>query len=186
MEYLARRWPGKLEPGPLEKPDLTMSTTATTLLKHLAMHAMAPRVREQHGLMVVLEFPSVAGATGYLNAVERVREVFTMRRPTRTITVSTIGKAQLPQLLVALGIPRRDAYRATSRIADLRKTTMRVRGFWDRPLDELMTLKERARTLYIKRMTRAHPDKGGDAGECTDLTMIWKRICHLYRQHGLE
>lgn len=80
------------------------------------------------------------------------------------------------ELLVTLGLPRRDVHG---------RWNARSGSFWQRNESILDLWLERAHTAYRQRMINMHPDKGGEVEDAKLLNLTWSRVKYLFRQHGV-
>ena len=98
----------------------------------------------------------------------------------------SLARAQAPQCLMWLGLPRKEVYRC-NRSQYERRISRRVVQFWDQPYETIMSFYERARTAYLNSLkSGAHPDKGGNTDEAARIISVWKRLETLYRKRGFE
>lgn len=87
-----------------------------------------------------------------------------------------INGGRICQLLVAVGLPKREVYRGERTLG----------AFWQREEPRLLEWLDRAHKAYRKRMRSLHPDLSGDNESATRLNVAWERIEHLFRKHGVE
>jgi len=89
-------------------------------------------------------------------------------------------KAQrICELLVTLGLPRKEVYRQCNRNDESKG------AFWQREAPRLDLWLERAHTAYRQRMINLHPDRGGSVKDAALLNTVWGRVRYLFRKHGV-
>lgn len=85
----------------------------------------------------------------------------------------------MQQMLIALGIPRRQLYHDPN-------YDIKINSFWMRPLSKHLELLERAKKGWKKKMQQFHPDKpGGCNRKASELNAIWKRVELLFKRKGV-
>lgn len=88
-----------------------------------------------------------------------------------------IGRIQLPQALVALGMDN----------VGCKKTKYRHGKIMVCKLNEwqLFDLYQAARKLYRQLVVQLHPDRGGSVDLCARLNALWNRIEFLFKRKGI-
>lgn len=90
-------------------------------------------------------------------------------------------KARICELLIALGLPRKEVHRPALTWGHYRRTG----SFWQRNNGTLDLWLERAHTAYRSQMINLHPDHGGNGKDAAALNAVWTQTKHLFEKHGV-
>jgi hypothetical protein len=102
----------------------------------------------------------------------------TVKRYTKLLPATArIGRIQLPQALVALGMTNVGSKQVKYGNGRLMLSKLNE---W-----QLGDLYRQARSLYLHLVIMLHPDKGGPDELCARLNALWARIEFLFERKGI-